>query len=400
MKELKHLHYFEGLLQKANNELIKQAQDEGNLAIGYTCYFVPEVLMNLPGCFSVRLRAPNTLGLDVSTFYMTNKTCQYSRSILERAIEGGYNFLDALNGCETCSMMHRIPEHVEMLNLIKDKKPSFYTTIMDVPFVNGPEAEQHYEEQLYNHILKPLQEVYEIDISDEALMKAIDDHNEISKIISEIGDLRKTDNPPITGYEFHVIQLVSEVCPHYLIKEKLSETLEEIKKRKPDQEKWYRTRIVLAGGEIDNPKFTKLIEDCGAFVVADRYCYGSLPGREQIVVNDGESPLHAISRHYLNTSQCPRFMNEEKRNGRKTFIADLVEKYHADGVLIEQEKFCEYWIYERIIDFQVLNNEMDIPTLTIEKEYQNINAGQLRTRIQAFVESLEMKKSKKEAAEL
>ena len=57
MRDLKHLIYFENLLQEANNDLVKQAKDEGKLALGYTCYFMPEVLLDLPGCFSVRLRA-------------------------------------------------------------------------------------------------------------------------------------------------------------------------------------------------------------------------------------------------------------------------------------------------------------------------------------------------------
>ena len=58
MKDLKHLIYFENLLQEANNELVQKAKADGKYAIGYTCYFMPEVLLDLPGCFSVRLRAP------------------------------------------------------------------------------------------------------------------------------------------------------------------------------------------------------------------------------------------------------------------------------------------------------------------------------------------------------
>ena len=42
MKDLKHLIYFENLLQEANNELVQQARAEGEHALGYTCYFVPE----------------------------------------------------------------------------------------------------------------------------------------------------------------------------------------------------------------------------------------------------------------------------------------------------------------------------------------------------------------------
>ena len=64
--------------------------------------------------------------------------------------------------------------------------------------------------QLRKYILQPLSEVYGIDVSEAALRQAIDEHNEICRIITEIGEFRKLENPPITSYEFHVIQLVSE----------------------------------------------------------------------------------------------------------------------------------------------------------------------------------------------
>lgn len=113
MKDLEHLIYFENLLQDANNELVKQASAEGMKALGYTCYFVPEVLLNLGGCFSVRLRAPGTTNTDLGTYYMTNKTCPFTRSVLERSLEGGYNFLSAMFSSETCQMMHRAHEYFD-----------------------------------------------------------------------------------------------------------------------------------------------------------------------------------------------------------------------------------------------------------------------------------------------
>ena len=70
MKDLKHLIYFEQLLDEANNELVQQAKAEGKLAIGYTCFHIPEVLLNLDNCFSVRLRAPRTGSIDMATYYM------------------------------------------------------------------------------------------------------------------------------------------------------------------------------------------------------------------------------------------------------------------------------------------------------------------------------------------
>ena len=60
MKDLKHIYELEALLQEANNVLVQQAKDRGEIAIGSTCSLIPEPLLNLPGCFSVRLRAPRT----------------------------------------------------------------------------------------------------------------------------------------------------------------------------------------------------------------------------------------------------------------------------------------------------------------------------------------------------
>lgn len=392
MKDLKHLIYFENLLQEANNELVQQAKAEGEHALGYTCYFVPETLLNLPGCFSSRLRAPNTGSIDVGTYYMSSKICSYTRSILERGIEGGYDYLDALLSSETCQMMHRGHEHFEILGLVKEKNPQFFMSMMDVPFSDEDFAVDHYEEQLRVHVLEPLHETYGIDISDKAIRAAIRDHNEISRVMTEIGDLRKAANPVITGYEFHVLQLVSQVCPHKRILPYLKQTLTELKRRKPDAQPWFRVRLVVTGSEIDDPAFTKLIEDCGAMVVADRYCYGSLPGREEIVVQPGQAPLDAIARHYLNFSMCPRFMGQDEMRGRKKYLADLVKEYKADGIIVASNKFCEYWSYERTIDTIVLNRDFGIPVCSIEKEYVNAASGQLRTRFQAFIESVEIKK--------
>lgn len=139
MKDLKHLIYFESLLADANNELVKQAAADGKKALGYTCYFVPEVLMNLPGCFSVRLRAPGTGSTDIGTYYMTNKTCPFTRSILERSIEGGYNFLSAMMSSETCQMMHRAHEYFDILGLVKPVNPQFFMSMMTFPSSPHPQ---------------------------------------------------------------------------------------------------------------------------------------------------------------------------------------------------------------------------------------------------------------------
>ena len=398
MKDLKHLIYFENLLQEANNELVQKAKADGKYAIGYTCYFMPEVLLDLPGCFSVRLRAPRCTSPDIATYYMSSRVCHYARSLLERALEGGFNFLDAQMATETCTGTCRFQEHLQQKHLdsVKDMRiinnDNFFCEFSDVPFKNNENGYAHFREQLRAHVLQPLHEKLGIDVSDEAIMKTIERHNEVCRLINEIGDYRKLDNPTITGYEFHVIQLVSQVCPKELILPYLRETAEELKTREPDDRWPFRCKVVLCGSENDDPDFTKLIESCGAEVVADRYCYGAVESRIPIVVKEGQEPLDAIARHYLDTSNCPRFMPQDTMRARKQRIADLARDYHADGVIVASNKFCEYWSYERVIDTVVLPRDFGLPVCSIEKEYINSASGQLRTRFQACVESIEIKK--------
>ena len=390
MKDLKHLIFFENLLQDAQNELVQQAVNEGKRALGYNCYYVPEVLLNLGDCFSTRLRAPRCTSPDVATYYMTGRTCPYVRSILERAIEGGYNHLSAVFGSESCAAMERMEEQLYLLKPIK--RDDFFVTIIDPPLKGDQTNLDYYKVQLKKHVLGAMERAWGMDVSDEVMRAAIEKFNKLCRVITEIGNLRKLPNPPITGYEFHVIMLVSEVCPHDLILPYLEETLEELKTRKPDPEFPFRARVVLAGSEVDDPEFTKLIEMCGAMVVADRYCFGSLPSREEIEIRDGESAFDAIARHYLHWNQCARFMDGMKIDQRHDKLLELVKEYNADGIIYENMKFCEFWSYEKVLASHIMIEENGIPCATIEKEYALGSVGQLRTRFQAFVESLEIKK--------
>ena len=60
MKDLKHIHFYENLLEQTGNDLVLQEKEAGGVAVGYTCYYIPEVLLNCGKAFSVRLRAPDT----------------------------------------------------------------------------------------------------------------------------------------------------------------------------------------------------------------------------------------------------------------------------------------------------------------------------------------------------
>lgn len=148
MKDLKHLIYFESLLEDANNELVRRAEAEGDLAIGYTCFHAPEVLLNLGNCFSVRLRAPHTNSMELATYYMANNSCEFSRALLERALEGNYSFLHAMAGVDVCEANNRAIENMEIMHMQGEDKEKFFYCNLDIPYSDDEDCVEH----MYDHV--------------------------------------------------------------------------------------------------------------------------------------------------------------------------------------------------------------------------------------------------------
>ena len=69
--------------------------------------------------------------------------------------------------------------------------------------------------------------------------------------------------------------------------------------------------------------------------------------------------------------------------------------YHADGIIFEQMKYCDFWAFERPLASHILEEEYGWPILSIDRSYNVRGSGQLRTRFQAFVEALEIKRIQK-----
>ena len=392
MKDLKHLMYFEKLLLDSGNALIDKAREDGNICIGTVCYQMPEVLLNLPGCFAVKLRAPRTSSMEMGTYYMSSFNCEFARALLERSLEGGFSFLDCIIEPFACSQMTSAIENIENLHTCDKNNEKFFVSHVDTPMKADENAVRHMTRMCRARALNKLNEVFGIDVSDDALRTAVGNYNEICALINEIGQYRKADNPTITGYEFAVLCLATYCAPWYLIKDKLKETAKELKSRKPGKEKQFRVKAVLAGSVIDDPDFIKLIEEAGVRVVADRHCFGSFPGRTPIELNDTDDVLEQICRHYVMQCQCPRYMDNDRIAARKEYIDRLAKEYNADGIILQQMNFCNFWPYERAGASLILAQDYGWPVLSIDRPYVVGSSGQIRTRVQAFVESVEIKK--------
>lgn len=392
MKDLKYLQYFEELIQSAHNDLIREEQERGKICVAYICENTPEPLFNLDNCFGVRLTAPNTGSTDIATYYMTNLLCETARALFERAIEGGYRFADCLIAPDGCTMINRCAENMELINALGEGKEKFFYEHMEIPLKADENGVELLVLQCRNHILNPLKEAFGTDISDAAIRKAVEEHNRLCRIIRKLGEFRKEDAPRITGYEYAVFVLATYVCPKNLIMDKLEETLEEVSHREPDEKK-YRARLLIVGSEMDDVEYIKLVEETGAYVCADRFCFGSLPGRNPIELTPDEDALTQVCRHYTYEGQCPRVINMEKVYGRKEYIKKLAEEYRADGIIYNQIKFCDPWAYEKMLGTTILREEYGYPVLSVDRPYNiRSSSGQMRTRVQAFIESLEIKK--------
>ena len=89
-------------------------------------------------------------------------------------------------------------------------------------------------------------------------------------------------------------------------------------------------------------------------------------------------------------------MDTPTMDGRREYVAELAKEYKADGIIYQQMKFCDPWAYERMLGSHILREEYGYPVLAVDRPYAIGTSGQMRTRVQAFIESIDIKKIQKE----
>ena len=234
---------------------------------------------------------------------------------------------------------------------------------------------------LFQRLASALEKQFDVDMSRESIKEAVEKTNALNSALSAVGTMRRSESPPFTGTQYHRLIMAARVCPaEYMMPliEKFHKTAEE-----SDGISKYRARLMVTGGGLDDPEYTGVIESQGALVVADRYCTGSFPGLEP--VDTSGDIFEALARRTLEVNRCPRMM--EGFSSRADYIAAIAEEYRADGVIIESIKFCDSWGVESSALTDKLRAK-GIPVLRVEREYRQSGEGQLRTRVQAFIESM------------
>lgn len=365
---------FNQIVSVSYNALIEQAVNNGRIPIGYTCSYIPEVMLSVGDLFPFRMRAPGVNGTEIADIYLSNMTCQYTRSILELALDDQYEFLGGWVLAASCNHMHRLYD-----NLVHLIKPDFIH-ILDVPHKTGDAALTWYVNELCQ-LKNKLEEQFGVDLSDHALNKAIGRHNDFQSLIKSIGKLRIQPNPPLSGADYHALVTAAAAVPKDLIYDKIVQYRDSL--QDCDGVNDSRARLMILGGQMDDPEFIRCIESTGGLVVADKMCTGPLTDFD--IIQTENEPLYDIAAHYLRKPSCPRMMEEFRP--RMEEILETARKHRVDGIIIQFLKFCDIWgIESRILVAQI--KKSGIPVLCLDREYSMTGEGQLKTRVQAFLESM------------
>jgi len=133
---------------------------------------------------------------------------------------------------------------------------------------------------------------------------------------------------------------------------------------------------------LKNEEIIKMIEDAGARVVLDDLCTGSRYFDKKVEITD--DPYKSISERYLKRSPCSRMVDVF---GRIKNILTLIEKRAISGAIYHSLKFCDH----NLMDYPVIKkafHEKNIPLLHLNCDYTISSEGQIKTRVEAFLEQL------------
>ncbi len=365
---------FRDILDDPGHRLIDEAVADGRTPIGYTCSYVPEALLSVDGLVPIRLRAPGVAGTPMADTYLSSVICPFTRSLLEFTLEDRYDFLGGWVFTSSCDHLRRLCDNLEYL------APPPFLHLIDLPHKTGDAALEWYTREIAE-LAEALRARFDVDTGPAALTRAIERLNRQREALQSIGDLRRREHPPISGTDFHRLVVACAAAPRNKLEEALAEVARDLEQAAPDTH--YRARLMVVGSELDDPDYLEIIESMGGLVVADRFCAGSIPGLEPIPL--AEDPLPALAEHTLRSTRCPRMFEQFDR--RLGDLLAVIRDYTVDGVIVETLKFCDIWGYESAALISALR-EAGVPVLRLEREYTRSGEGQLRTRVQAFLESM------------
>ena len=362
------------LVKSVRNYYIDDWKQRGKPIVGYVCSYIPREILDAAGILPYRIGARGCNATPLADTWMAPITCSFTRCCLELALRGEYNFLDGLVSMNSCECMERMCDNWRHLVDI----PFFH--FISVPHKSDEDAIQWYVEELlmFKH---SLERSFDVTITNQKLQNSVQVYNETRRLLRILYDLRKVKAPPISGTEAQNIAVMANSMPVEEYNKLLNTLIDEIGNREGIVND--KARLMIIGSFLDDSRYTELIEEQGGLVVADASCFGALSFWNPVRL-DGD-PIESIARYYLTRVPCPRMPG--KQMARRDFIKEMVDGFSVDGIIFERMLYCNLWGGETMSLEKDLR-ELNIPLLILDREYTPSGLGQLRTRMQAFLEMI------------
>jgi len=370
---------------------IKKQKEAGKKVIGYSCIFAPIEMILAADAIPVRIGSGWYDTAKLGDRIMPVEICPVIRSTVGAKMIGLSPFLelsDAVVIPLTCDGRTKLSE------ILSDYKPVWR---MNPPRVkDDPHTLTMWKKEI-QVIKEKIEKLTGNKITRKKLKKTIETMQKATKAFRRLQELRK-GVPVINGRDAMLVNQTSLWDNIERWTQKVNELCDELEKRLEQKEysSYPETpRVMITGTPMiwpDSWKVPNLIEESNpqGIVVVDEQCSGDRilydpVGVDEWTMND---MIDAISERYLMACTCPSFTSEHGNEDRVNWIIDRIKEYKVDGVIYYVVRGCilyamEYARIKRVLD------KMNIPVYYLDTEYTREDVGQMKTRVEAFLEMLE-----------
>lgn len=363
---------------------------QGRKIVGYFSADFPVELVRAAGAVPVRLGRG---GYDAETAgmrFLRADACPFCLSTLGNFALGSadsfYPLVDAVASVNTCDMARRLPESV---------KHHFGLPVYEVYMPRTAEPLPHRLEEFRRQLEWLGNELAAFAVGSfdaNRLGREMAVQNRIRGRLREVDGVRKLDSPTLAETDIlDLVMLAETIGPERFLAQSAEWRQSSAATTRPQSgtvptnsvtsRAGQRPRLMLIGSEVaEKDRWLLRAVEEQADIVTDLVPEGAAWFGEDCPT--GEEPLSALSRCYF-----IRLPGITRRPNDRTYdrIRQLVKEYRVQGVLLKTLLYCDPWNYEAVR----LQREIGVPLLHIDGNYSLENQEQVRTRIEAFLESLE-----------
>ncbi len=362
---------------KANRESANLARKwkkkTGRKIIGVMPEYFPSEVITALGAYPVHFRGTQ-MPLSRSDTYMQSFSCTTTRTILEQALNGEMDYVDAFVFTTMCDNQQNLAEVFK--NLFPDKP----VIIFLIPFISSVTLRQEHLKEQIDRSISELERVTGNKFTKDGLKKALMLHERLNTLINNLYDIRRRNPGALSAYEFYSIVKAGSFLPP----EEYTGMLGPVVKTLGSMDvKDVADRVIISGITPEPLELTKAFDEIGLHIVDDdltsgtrRFSKGALKGTD----------AKSLDNFVFGGSPCSTLFDPSK--DRRSYLLDKARSNRA-GVIMWQIKFCEPEAFERP-DITSYLKENNIPVTSFEVELQMASFEGIKTRLQAFKELMEV----------